>query len=155
MPRHAVAAHDRVAHQRVARIHACHQHSRHSRIFQQHTVYGISHCHRHDETQQTEHNRLVPVLLEVVHVHLHAREKHDVQESDVAEKLETAVADNDVEPVFADDHTRENHADYVRDAQLAEYYRRKKDYAQHDEENPCRVLNWEISCYVANQFSHN
>ena len=89
--------------------------------------------------QQTQRHRLAAVLLEVGHIHLQPRQKHDVIHTYLAEKLETAVAHQDVEPVFADGQSGQNHADDVRDAQLGQQDGRKQDDKQYKEENPCRV----------------
>ena len=92
-----------------------------------------------DESQQAQRHSLAAVLLEVGHIHLQPRQKHDVIHTYLAEKLETAVAHQDVEAVLTDGQSGQNHADDVRDAQLGQQDRRKQNDEQYKEENPCRV----------------
>ena len=101
--------------------------------------------------EQSEDDAVTDVLLEAFEVHLESGEEHDVVDAHLAEEFETAVAGEDVESVLADDGTREDESDEVGDMQSCEDDGGEQDNAQHDEENPSRVSDWQKRQYLINQ----
>ena len=139
LARHSVAAHYRIAHQRVGGIHARYQQCRHRSVVQEPRIDGIACHHRHQEAEHAKHHRLVANVLEVAHIHLQAGKKHDVKETYIAKQPKAVVASNHIHPILADNHPGEYHSNNMRDAKFAENYWCKKNDTEHEKENPRRV----------------
>ena len=137
--RHTVTNHDGIGYQGVGGVHAGQQHRGHQTVFQQEHVAHHAHSQRDDEGRKPQRQRLPADALHVLHVHLQAGEEHDVVQPHVAEKLETAVAVEHVQPVRSDEHASQNHAYNMRDAQLPQQYGRKQDDAQYQKEYPSGI----------------
>ena len=139
LARDAVADDNGIGHQRMRGIHTGQQDGSDEAVLEQKHIGHHTDADGDDESQQAQRHRFATVLLEVGHVHLQARQKHDVINTYLAKKLKTAVAHQDVKPMFSDSQSGQNHADDVRDAQLGQQDRRKQNDEQYKEENPCRV----------------
>ena len=99
---------------------------------------------RHHEGEKTENQETSLVFLHTLHVHLQSGQEHDVVQSHTPEKLKRRVAFQNVEAILPHKHTRQHHADDVRNAQLAHDDGGKQNDAEHDKENQCRVCDGEI-----------
>ena len=143
-PRQAVAQHDGIGHERVRGVHGCHQHrGRHAAT--QHPIVGSkAQKHRQSERQQAHREGPAAYLLDVLHVHLKAGQKHDVVEPHLAEELKTGVAREQVRGVGPYQHAGPDHAHHRRYAQALQEHRSEQDDAEHDEENPRGIRDGKI-----------
>ena len=106
----------------------------------QHVETGEKHQDKgHGKSEQTKAHHLPAVVLQSVHVNLQSGKKHDVIKPHLAEKLKTAVSLQNVQSVFANQHTGKHHSDNMRNAQLAHDDGGKQDNTQHHEEDQRRV----------------
>ena len=71
------------------------------------------------EGEQTEFQSVTPIMLHTAHVQLQSCQEHDVVDTHLTEKLEGAVPVQDVKAVLAHQHTSQNQADDVGNAQAA------------------------------------
>ncbi len=108
--RQAVAEHKRVGYERVGGIHGCHQYGCGSAEPEYYAICQIADGHRYGKTEKPQCGRFAFDALHVLQVHFQRGEKHDVVESHLSEKFETAVALEHMKSVRADEYTRENHA---------------------------------------------
>ena len=148
MPRHAIAPHNGVCHEGVRGEDTGQEHRRAYPEAQQRHAYPHPQGERYAERQHPEHQGPRDVLLQVLQVHFKTGQEHDVIDAHLAEKLETAVPLEDVEPVLADDDTGQNHADDVRNAQAPQDDGSKENDHQHQEEYPGGVGNGQMDADI-------
>ena len=82
---------------------------------------------------QAKNHKLVLRLPHTLQVHLQTGEEHDVEHAYLAKQLEGVVALEDIETVFAHQHSRKYHADDMGYPQLTHDDGGKQDDAEHDE----------------------
>ncbi len=66
------------------------------------------------KAKSRQNKRFAPVLFEVSHIHFQTSKEHDVIEAYFAEKLKTAVTDQNIETMLPNDKPRQYHSDNVR-----------------------------------------
>ena len=108
-------------------IHTCQQHRREKTISQHTHTTPYSQRHRNQKGEPAEHETFRPVLLKVLHIHLKTGKEHDVIESYFAEQFKTTVAVEHMKAVFANQHTRQNHAYNMRYMETPQNHRSKKN----------------------------
>ena len=69
------------------------------------------------------------------------RKEHDVVQAHLAKQFKTAVTFEHTEAVGTNQDSRENHADYRRNAEAFQQHRGKENDGEDDEEYPGRVSN--------------
>ena len=106
--------------------------------------HDVGENQRHKTGEQAKNQELSGFALDTFHIHLETGQEHDVIKTDASEDLEGDVAFQNVQTIFANDDTRQYHANDVRNAQFTHDNRRKKNNHQHDEENHRGVCYWEI-----------
>lgn len=97
--------------------------------------------HGDEKGVETEDYTVFAGLLEIVHVYLETGQEHQVEDTHVAEYLETAVAGQQVEAVGPDDNPGDDESDDVWNPYAVEEYGRKQDDNQYNKENQYRILN--------------
>ena len=130
----AVAGGDGVADEGVGGIHCRQEGGCQPADVEQEDAGQHTDSYRNEECQQAEEEPLAQVELEMIHVDLQSGKEHEVEESDLAEDGEAAVAGEDVEAVGAYDNARYYHADDVGYLESAEQERGKEYYPEDDQE---------------------
>ena len=108
--------------------------------------HDISKTEGNEAGQTAEDEELPRVFLDTLHVHFQSCEEHDVVESDSPEELEGVVTLQDIQPVLANEHTRQHHTDDMGNPQLTHNDRCREDNQQHHEEDERGVGDGEILC---------
>ena len=71
---------------------------------------------RYHGGDETKDEALVAVLFQILQVHLQTCQEHDVVDAHLAEQFERCVSCKEIEAVFANQHTCQNHSDEMRNA---------------------------------------
>ena len=108
-------------------IHTCQQHRREKTISQHTHTTPYSQRYRNQKSEPAEHETFRPVLLKVLHIHLKTGKEHDVIESYFTKQFKTTVAVEHMKAVFANQHTRQNHAYNMRYMETPQNHRSKKN----------------------------
>ena len=58
------------------------------------------------------------VFLKVPHIHLQPRQKHDIVKPNFTKQFETAITHQDIETMFTNHQTCQNHTDDMRNTQF-------------------------------------
>lgn len=119
----------------MGRKHRGKQHRRQRRQAEEQDCGDGAQDKRYQEGEQPETEAFFQVLFQVVHVNLDAREKHEVEDADLPEHLETHVARQEVKPVGPHGDAGKNQADDMGDFEAAEKYRGQQYYCHHHQEN--------------------
>ena len=85
---------------------------------------------------ETENYTLVLVFVKVCQINLYSGQKHDVEQSHVAEYLKTAIPLQQVQSVWPYQYSGQQHAHNVGDVQPVEQDGSKQDDAEYEEEYP-------------------
>lgn len=109
---------------------------------------GNHHCGRPEREPPAQ------VAFQAADVHAQPGCEHDVVEPHLAEDPEARVAPEQPQAVLAHQDSRQHHADDVGDVQAVQQHGRKKDDAEHDEEDPSRIGDGEVVRYVGQQLRH-
>lgn len=131
----SVARHDGIGDEGVGGHDAAEQQRCHRTVVQYLNGYDIHEDERHKKGHKSENAHPAHVLPQVLYVCLKACEEHDIEQSHLAEQFEARVALQDVQPVWADNNTREHHSDDVRNTQLAHHYRSEEYNDEYGEEH--------------------
>ena len=92
--------------------------------------------------ESAKNQAFTPVLLKTNKVHLQSSKEHDIVDAHLPKKLKTRIAFQNVEPVFPNENSCENHTNEVRNAQFRENHRCQQDDSEHDEKHPSVVGDW-------------
>ena len=141
MARQSITPHDGVTHQRMARKDTRQQQrSRHLET-EQPVTSGKAQHKRHQRRHTAEQTTAQLILFQAREVHLETCQEHDVVDAHLTEKFERVVPFQQVEAVLTHEHTGQNHADEMRNAQPRKEHRRQQNDGEHKEEYPRVVGN--------------
>ena len=94
---------------------------------------------RDDKSQNPENKRPAPVFLQIFQIHFQTSQEHDIVDTHFPKKFKTTVAFQNIEPIFPDNNTSQNHTNDMRYAQASQKNRSEKDNHQHKEKYPCGI----------------
>ena len=134
-----ITQHDGVGDQCVRGIHAGQQYRGHEVEVQQVDARQGAQYHGDEKCVYAEDDAAGFYLAEVVEVHFESHQKHEVEQTHVPENLEAAVVGQHIEPVRAEECSRQNQADDVGNPQFIEQQGGEQDNRQHDKEYQYRV----------------
>ena len=102
---------------------------------------------RDTEGVESEDEASPAVFLEIGHVHVEAREEHDVQEAGRSREDDAAVAQHEVQAVGADHRTRDDEPQQIGDFEFVQQQRSREDDDQNQHELQDRVLERQRQVY--------
>ena len=105
----------------------------------------------HAEGVESENEASPAVVPEVGHVHFESREEHDIEESGGSGEDDAAVAQDEVEPVGADDRPGDDEPQQVGDLEPVEQQGRREDDDQNQQELQDRILEGQRQVYVRSE----
>ena len=140
----SVSRNDRIGNQRIGCHDAAQQEGSLGRVVEQPDAHAIGEEERYKTGEQAIDKQSRLVLFHAFHIHLQCSEEHDVIESHLSEELKRRVALQDIQSVFAYEHTCQHHTDDVRDTEFTHDDRGKEDDEEHYEEYQRRVCDREV-----------
>ena len=144
LPVDTVTNHNRIGYQSVRGIHTGQQHRSNQSVPQQVQVGPHTNTQREDKGQQAQYRSFHTDTLEIFHVHFQSGQEHDIIQPHLTEKLKAAVARQNIESMFPDNDTGQNHSDDVRNTQTFQDNRSKQDNYQHQKKDPRRISDGKI-----------
>ena len=144
LPGQPITADNGISYQSVAGIHTGQQHRGKKPITQHPHTAPYTQPHRNKESEHTKNQPLCPVLLEIIHIHLKACQKHDVIESHFSEQLKTTVAFQNIEAILSHYNPGKYHTNDVRDTQTPQNHGSEQDDDKYQEEYPSRIGDWKM-----------
>ena len=130
-----VLLHDRVRDEGVRRPERAEEHRRGEAIAEGQHEQDAEH-EREGERERAEGQRAAPIGRELVEVELEAREEHQEEDPEVAERLDDAFALDPAEDERADEQPAEEDADDSGEAEALEDQRADENDGERDEERP-------------------
>ena len=150
----AEARHYRIGEQRVGGKHRRQHQRRESVEMQKRMCTYHAENQRYKEGKQAKHKSPPDVFLEVIHVDLHTRQKHQVKDAHLAEYLETHVTCKDIEAVRPYEHARHNQAYDMRNLEPRQQQRHKQDDSQYDKKYRDRLCDERCGCEYGGRQGH-
>ena len=140
----AIASHDGIGHQSVGGEDAGQQQGGQQTVVEEVIARHQTQHEGDDGGDDSEGESFDSVLLQVLEVHFQSGQKHDEVDAHLAKQLKRGIARQDVEAMFTNEYTCQNHSDEMGNVQFAENHRGKQCHAEHEEEYPGGVGDGQV-----------